>query len=103
MRIDRSVGVVTTGVALVVLVARGASAQDAPLACQATPCAVTFEWGNGNTPPRPRPPVWRAERHGVDVPIAASGARIQDDTRRRGRRRDHRSPHAAQPRDLRSD
>ena len=53
MRIDRSVGVVTTGVALVVLVARGASAQDAPLACQATPCAVTFEWGNGNTPPDP--------------------------------------------------
>lgn len=50
MRIEHSVGLALAGV---LLVARGAAAQDPPLACQITSCSVTFEWGNGNTPPDP--------------------------------------------------
>ena len=48
MRIELSIGLV-----LVVCVARGATAQESTLVCQASPCSVTFEWGNGNTPPDP--------------------------------------------------
>ena len=50
MRIDLTVGLT---IAAIVLLARGASAQDSTLACHARPCAVTFEWGNGNSPPDP--------------------------------------------------
>ena len=50
MRIDLSVGLAAAGI---MLVARGAPAQDSTLVCHVTPCAVTFEWGNGNTPPDP--------------------------------------------------
>ena len=32
---------------------RAASAQDSTQACHVTACSVTFEWGNGNTPPDP--------------------------------------------------
>jgi hypothetical protein len=51
MRIEHS-----TGVALAVLILaspHAASAQDSTLVCHVTPCSVTFEWGNSNTPPDP--------------------------------------------------
>jgi hypothetical protein len=50
MRIDLPVATVLAGV---MFLARGASAQDSTLTCQATACGVVFEWGNGNTPPDP--------------------------------------------------
>jgi hypothetical protein len=52
MRIDLSIGL-PFAFAGVVCVAGNAAAQDATLPCQASPCSVTFEWGNGNTPPVP--------------------------------------------------
>ena len=51
MRIELSAGL---ALAAVILVSpRAASAQDSTLACHVTACSVTFEWGNGNTPPDP--------------------------------------------------
>jgi hypothetical protein len=50
MRIDRLLGLALVGVTFV---ARRAAAQDSTLACHVLPCAVSFEWGNSNTPPDP--------------------------------------------------
>ena len=50
MRIELSIGIALAGV---VCVARGAAAQDSTSICRTTACSVTFEWGNGNTPPDP--------------------------------------------------
>lgn len=51
MRIELSVGVAL--VAALIASPRIASAQDSTLVCHGTACAVTFEWGNGNTIPDP--------------------------------------------------
>jgi|SRR3954468_12178139 len=51
MRINLSLGVAIA--ASIVLLSRTATAQDSTLACHSTPCAVTFEWGNGNNIPDP--------------------------------------------------
>ncbi len=50
MRIELSVGLAVAGV---ILLSRGAPAQDSTFACRDTPCGVIFEWGNGNSPPDP--------------------------------------------------
>jgi hypothetical protein len=51
MRIELLTGVAVA--AVFVASPRSASAQDSTLACHVAPCSVTFEWGNGNTPPDP--------------------------------------------------
>ena len=50
MRIELSIGLALAGITGF---ARGAAAQDSTLVCHLSPCSVTFEWGNGNTPPDP--------------------------------------------------
>jgi len=50
MRIELAVGFALVSGAFF---ARGASAQDSTLVCQVNACGVTFEWGNGSTPPDP--------------------------------------------------
>jgi hypothetical protein len=51
MRIELLAGV--TVAAVFFASPRAASAQDSTQACHVTACSVTFEWGNGNTPPDP--------------------------------------------------
>jgi len=50
MRIEIAAAAV---IAVIVTAPRTMTAQDSTLACHLTPCAVTFEWGNGNNIPDP--------------------------------------------------